>query len=85
MSRSDRNDHLHLSSSNVTNTELFNLAVISLYIYIYLDRRSCPAALHRRKTRDDGEEADEARRDQRPRRRQRGDHQKAPGPLLQSH
>lgn len=49
------------------------------------DRQTLPAAVRRRQIRDHGQEAPEARRDERPLRRQRGDHQEAPGPVLQSH
>lgn len=49
------------------------------------DRQTLPAAVRGREGGDHDQEAAEARRDERPLRRQRGDYQEAPGPLLQSH
>lgn len=48
------------------------------------DRKALPAAVRWRQRGDHGQEAHEARRDQRTLGRQRGDHQEAPGFVLQS-
>lgn len=56
-----------------------------LWLHLIADWQTLPAAVRGRQGGDHDQEAAEARRDERPLRRQRGNHQEAPGPLLQSH